>query len=81
MRIVLATEALTAVGGTETYVVTVAEHLMRLGHDVRVYAPHLGEMAELARERRCRGPWGSRRARSRAGSARRAGQRGCLRAR
>ena len=51
MRIVLATEALTAVGGTETYVVTVAEHLMRLGHDVRVYAPHLGEMAELARER------------------------------
>src|SRR4051794_36455864 len=51
MRMVIGTQALATVGGTETYVVTVAEHLLRLGHEVRVYATRVGEMAELARER------------------------------
>ena len=51
MKVVLATEGLVAVGGTETYVVTVAEHLSRLGHEVAVYAPQVGAMAELALDR------------------------------
>jgi hypothetical protein len=51
MRIVLATERLVLPGGSETYLLTVAEHLTRLGADVTVMAPHQGMAADWARER------------------------------
>lgn len=49
MRILLATHQLSWIGGADTYTVTVAEHLQRLGHDVNVFAAELGEMTEVAR--------------------------------
>lgn len=51
MELVLATHQLTDTGGVPTYVLTVAEHLARLGHSVTLYTRELGLMAELARER------------------------------
>ncbi len=45
----IATENYHRVGGTETYVHTIAEQLLRLGHQVRVYSTHLGDMAQLSR--------------------------------
>jgi hypothetical protein len=50
MKIICATHSLDGPGGTETYVVTLASHLERLGHDVHIYAREQGRMAELARE-------------------------------
>jgi acetyltransferase-like isoleucine patch superfamily enzyme len=38
MEIVLATNGLVGIGGSETYLFSVAEHLQRLGHDVPVHA-------------------------------------------
>lgn len=49
MRIVLATSELDGVGGSETYVITVADHLQRLGHDVWLHALQCGTAAEHAR--------------------------------
>jgi len=49
VRILLATHQLSWIGGADTYTVTVAEHLQRLGHDVTVFAAELGEMTEVAR--------------------------------
>jgi hypothetical protein len=51
MRIVLATRALAGLGGSETYLLTVAEALERLGHSSVLVATELGEAAELARGR------------------------------
>jgi hypothetical protein len=51
MRIVLGTLELTSIGGAATYLMTVAEQLQRLGHDVHVYAEELGEMADEAASR------------------------------
>lgn len=51
MEIVLGTEEFASIGGSETYLLTTAEHLGRLGHQVTIYAPHLGEMAREAWER------------------------------
>ncbi len=51
MRIVLATSAFHHVGGSETYLSTLAENLLRLGHDVRIYTRVAGDMAMLARRR------------------------------
>jgi len=47
-RFVLATYALNQPGGTETYVLTVARELLRLGYDVTLTAEEFGPMAELA---------------------------------
>lgn len=49
MRILLSFENLQGFGGTETYAVTVARELERLGHDAALYSPNQGEMAEFAR--------------------------------
>ena len=49
MRILISTENYHRIGGTETYVHTIAEQLLRLGHQVRIYSPHLGDMAQLTR--------------------------------
>lgn len=48
MRLVLATEALEGLGGSETYALTVADALQRLGHDVVLYSPRQGEAARRA---------------------------------
>jgi hypothetical protein len=51
MELVLATQELAAPGGAQTYALTAAEHLARLGHQVTLYARKAGAMAALARER------------------------------
>lgn len=48
MDILLATQSLSGFGGSESYVVTVADHLQRLGHDVRLLALDRGASAEAA---------------------------------
>ena len=49
MHVVMATQHLADVGGSETYLYTVAENLVRLGHEVTVHAQLLGAMAEQVR--------------------------------
>ncbi len=51
MEIVLSTQHFASIGGAETYLLTVAEQLERLGHGVIVHAQELGEMSEEARSR------------------------------
>lgn len=50
MKILIALNSL-GIGGTESYVFTVAEHLDRLAHDVVVYSPEPGPGLEIAHER------------------------------
>jgi hypothetical protein len=49
--LVLGTLQLVSLAGTETYVMTVARHLQRLGHQVTLWAPAQGHAADIARER------------------------------
>ena len=51
MVLLLSTHHFSSLGGTETYLVTVAEQLERLGHEVTIHAVELGEMADVARSR------------------------------
>src|ERR1700730_12206784 len=51
MKIVLATQGFAGFGGSETYVLTVAEQLQQLGHEVNVYAGLGGPMSAFAAER------------------------------
>ncbi len=51
MRILLANQPQSALGGSETYLLTVAPHLQRLGHDVELLAPAGGMTSELAEAR------------------------------
>lgn len=51
MELVLAAPHLDGPGGVQTYLLTVAPQLERLGHEVTLYAPRQGLTAELARER------------------------------
>lgn len=48
LRVVIAIHALTSTGGTQSYVLTVAHQLLRLGHAVTLTADDLGDIAELA---------------------------------
>lgn len=48
MRIAIGLRSLSGFGGTESYALTVAGELERLGHDVWVQAPELGPSAEHA---------------------------------
>jgi hypothetical protein len=50
MRIVLSFESLVGFGGTESYSVTVARQLIRLGHDAAIYSPNRGASADAAIE-------------------------------
>ena len=50
VRLVLANHAFARVGGTEKYLLTLAEHLQRLGHEAVVYAHELGPYSDHARE-------------------------------
>src|ERR1700691_1518462 len=54
MRVVLANHGFAHAGGTEVYLLTVAEHLQRLGHEVSIYAHELGPFSDHARKRRVR---------------------------
>ena len=54
MRIALATQSFSSLGGSSTYLLTVAEQLERLGHDATILGLELGEMADLARGRGAR---------------------------
>jgi hypothetical protein len=51
MRIILATLNFGGFGGSETYVLTVAEQFQRLCHDVTIYCSQGGPMAEFAGQR------------------------------
>jgi hypothetical protein len=51
VEVVLGIESLAAAGGSQTYIVTVAEQLERLGHAVTLRVIDRGPMAEHARER------------------------------
>ncbi len=51
MELVLGHQKLAAAGGTETYLLTVAEQLQRLGHEVTIFALEAGEMAQVASAR------------------------------
>ncbi|MGA8746517.1 MAG: hypothetical protein WB507_11720 [Solirubrobacterales bacterium] len=51
MEIVLAALAFDQPGGMQTYILTLAPHLERLGHGVTIYAPDGGQVADLARSR------------------------------
>jgi hypothetical protein len=51
VQIVLATNWLAGFGGSETYLLTVAEELRALGHEPTIHARELGEMAQFARRR------------------------------
>ncbi|HYH53489.1 MAG TPA: hypothetical protein VD761_05100 [Solirubrobacterales bacterium] len=50
MKVLLALNSL-GIGGTETYVFTVAEHLDRLAHEPVIYSPQPGRGVAVARER------------------------------
>jgi hypothetical protein len=49
MRVVLGRQSLVTAGGTQTYALTVARELERLGHDVTLAAEELGPLADAAR--------------------------------
>jgi hypothetical protein len=51
MRFVIAQRRLAAPGGSETFVITLAEHISRLGHEVVVHALELGLVATIAEQR------------------------------
>jgi hypothetical protein len=51
VRFVLGNRLMVEVGGTEVHLVTLAEHLQRLGHDAVIYSPELGPYTEYARSR------------------------------
>src|SRR5436305_10299632 len=51
MDIVLSTLELGAVGGAATYLLTVAEQLERLGHEVTIFAGEVGDLAAVAQAR------------------------------
>jgi hypothetical protein len=50
VRILLSAENFDAFGGMETYTQTVAQELLRLGHQASIFTPNPGTMAELTRE-------------------------------
>jgi hypothetical protein len=50
MQIIVTATALTGFGGSESYAVTVADQLQRLGHDVWLTSTELGDAAQAARD-------------------------------
>lgn len=49
MQVVAAAHSLAGMGGSETYLVTVADHLQRLGHDLWLFTPEPGRSSDVAR--------------------------------
>lgn len=54
MRILLSVENFNVFGGTESYMLTVAQRLERLGHQATIYTPNPGPAAQFAREQAVR---------------------------
>jgi hypothetical protein len=50
MRVLLSFENFAGFGGTETYTLALARELERLDHDVSIYSPNRGQMAEFAQQ-------------------------------
>src|SRR5215210_5874279 len=50
MRVVLGRQSLVTAGGTQTYAITVARELEKLGHEVTLATEEIGPMADFARE-------------------------------
>lgn len=50
MELVVATHNLANPGGAQSYALTIAEHLARLGHTVTLYSREIGALADVARE-------------------------------
>ena len=50
VRVLLSHENFEALGGTETYILTVATVLLALGHEPMIYSPRRGTAAAVARE-------------------------------
>jgi len=50
MRVLVSFENFVGFGGAETYTLTLARELERLDHDVSIYSPNRGEMAEFVRQ-------------------------------
>lgn len=50
MRVLLATHSLAMPGGSETYLLTVAGGLLKLGHEVEIFTFEAGQMSEAAAE-------------------------------
>jgi hypothetical protein len=53
VEFILGCQHFASIGGTQTYLLTVAEQLQRLGHAVTVVTEQRGDMAELAERRGC----------------------------
>jgi hypothetical protein len=53
MEIILATQGFAAAGGSETYILTVAEQLERLGHRATIFTTTMGEFSDAAIRDRC----------------------------
>ena len=51
MRVIVAIDSLTWIGGAQTYALTAGEHLQRLGHDVLLCARELGPVEAMATDR------------------------------
>jgi len=51
VELIVAVQELARPGGPQTYALTVAEQLARLGHGVTLFARELGAMTQVARER------------------------------
>ena len=51
MRLVIAQRRLASLGGSETFVLTIAEHVAKLGHEVIIWASEIGLASKLAQER------------------------------
>lgn len=51
MKVLIATPELTGPGGVQSYVLTIAPHLERLGHEVTLYCEAEGALGSRARER------------------------------
>ena len=51
MELVLSAQQFASIGGSETYLLTLAEELQRLGHGVRIHALSVGEMGQEAERR------------------------------
>lgn len=51
MRILLSLENFDSFAGTESYAQTVAQELLRLGHQASIYTPNAGTIAELTRQK------------------------------
>lgn len=51
MRLIIALRSFNEPGGLQTFILTLVEALLPLGHDVAIFSPNLGRLAQYGRER------------------------------